>query len=501
MTKGKKFVWIKPPSEEMEGDWKRFLTIGFILKRALKFDDLFTFDSDEVKKLLLAENKVENEEVEKEKSEEEDEENIYDRDTTTGLIRCRHTFRGKGEYLAKPDKVISILKNESFPFLKGDDIPLSAKVIIAILSSIYAEECTRFAIGDLNKIFSLIDIALEKSWLEGEKLFNYTKSKESYLEMSYDSEDMNYSVWLNKRAYKEIFAIDTQTTFPMEHFPDNRMSSLRRKRFFSDDFERNQSKNRERKSKFIPEVTLNDIVLPEESNLKVRFIVKTAQLKKKMKFTLLFYGPPGTGKTYTGQAIAGELRRNLMVFDLSKVLDMFVGGTEKVISHYFEMAYKTNSIIFIDEADSLLKARESSNRSWENSQVNHLLSLIEKKKASVILCTNLYDALDPALLRRMDEIIEFTIPSEVEREEIWKKELKKNGLPFEKLDFTSLRKIKITGGLIANAVSTAMKKKFLFEDEIEINDEFLKSLAYDELKKMNLSSIKKKTVGFGSDDD
>jgi len=92
----------------------------------------------------------------------------------------------------------------------------------------------------------------------------------------------------------------------------------------------------------------------------------------------------------------------------------------------------------------------------------------------------------------MDEIIEFTIPSEVEREEIWKKELKKNGLPFEKLDFTSLRKIKITGGLIANAVSTAMKKKFLFEDEIEINDEFLKSLAYDELKKMNLSSYKEK---------
>jgi len=157
----------------------------------------------------------------------------------------------------------------------------------------------------------------------------------------------------------------------MEHFPDNRMSSLRRKRFFSDDFERNQSKNRERKSKFIPEVTLNDIVLPEESNLKVRFIVKTAQLKKDEIYTFVLWSSRN-GKTYTGQAIAGELRRNLMVFDLSKVLDMFVGGTEKVISHYFEMAYKTNSIIFIDEADSLLKARESSNRSWENSQVNHL---------------------------------------------------------------------------------------------------------------------------------
>ena len=165
------------------------------------------------------------------------------------------------------------------------------------------------------------------------------------------------------------------------------------------------------------------------------------------------------------------------------------------------MAQKTKSIIFIDEADSFLKERVASNRTWENSQVNHLLSLIEKKKVSVILCTNLYDALDPALLRRMDEIIEFTIPSDIEREEIWKKELKKTGLPFENIDFTSLRKIKITGGLIANAVSTAMKKKFLLEDEIEINGEFLKSLALDELKKMNLSSIKKKPVGFGNEDD
>ena len=500
MTKGKKFVWIKPPSEEMEGDWKRFLTIGFILKRALKFDDLFTFDSDEVKKLLLAENKVENEEVEKEKSEEEGEENIYDRDTTTGLIKFRDTGRSRGEYLKNPEKVISILKNESFPFLKGDDIPLSAKVIIAILSSLYAEECARYAICDLNKIFSLIDIPLEKSWLEGEKLFNYAKSKGSYLEMSFDSEDLNYSVWLNKRAYKEIFAIETKMTFPMEHFPENRMSPLKRRRFFFDDPEHKSFKRNENRKQFIPEVTLDDVVLPDESKLKVRFIVKMAQAKK-TNFTVLFYGPPGTGKTYTAQAIAGELHKNLEVFDLSKVLNMFVGGTEKIISSSFEMAQKTKSIIFIDEADSFLKERVASNRTWENSQVNHLLSLIEKKKVSVILCTNLYDALDPALLRRMDELIEFTIPSEVEREEIWKKELKKTGLPFENIDFTSLRKIKITGGLIANAVSTAMKKKFLLEDEIEINGEFLKSLAYDELKKMNLSSIKKKPVGFGNEDD
>ena len=47
--------------------------------------------------------------------------------------------------------------------------------------------------------------------------------------------------------------------------------------------------------------------------------------------SILFSGPPGTGKTLTAGVIAHELRRALYVIDISRVIDKYIGETEKII--------------------------------------------------------------------------------------------------------------------------------------------------------------------------
>lgn len=96
-------------------------------------------------------------------------------------------------------------------------------------------------------------------------------------------------------------------------------------------------------------------------------------------------------------------------------MDKYVGETEKIISRYFDFAEKENGILLIDKADSYLMERRGINSLWANNFINHLLSLIENKNVNLIICTNFYEVIDKALLRRLDEVTEFKFPQEKER--------------------------------------------------------------------------------------
>lgn len=59
---------------------------------------------------------------------------------------------------------------------------------------------------------------------------------------------------------------------------------------------------------------------------------------------------------------------------VADIESLLVGDIEKAIKEVFNFATMVApSIIFIGEADSLFRARQSSDKSWEQSQVNQLL--------------------------------------------------------------------------------------------------------------------------------
>ncbi|MBI1824344.1 MAG: AAA family ATPase, partial [Nitrospirae bacterium] len=60
-----------------------------------------------------------------------------------------------------------------------------------------------------------------------------------------------------------------------------------------------------------------------EWGFKLNSRVKTGSKKRQAAITILLYGPPGTGKTLTASAIASELKRELLTFDCSTILNAY----------------------------------------------------------------------------------------------------------------------------------------------------------------------------------
>ena len=60
---------------------------------------------------------------------------------------------------------------------------------------------------------------------------------------------------------------------------------------------------------------------------------------------IIFYGPPGTGKTMTAYSLAKSLKRQVLSFDCSKILSMYVGESEKNVRKIFDTYKELTEIV------------------------------------------------------------------------------------------------------------------------------------------------------------
>lgn len=151
-------------------------------------------------------------------------------------------------------------------------------------------------------------------------------------------------------------------------------------------------------------------------------------LKRTKQGRICCYGPPGTGKTAWANWLGEELGMPVLVRQGSDLLSSYVGETERNIAAAFEQAKADNMVLVFDEVDTFLFARESGQRSWEHSQVNEMLTQIEKFEGLLVVSTNLMDELDPAALRRFDLKLHFDYLNTEQRQRLAQDQAQKLGV-------------------------------------------------------------------------
>ncbi|CAK7228255.1 hypothetical protein SCUCBS95973_006817 [Sporothrix curviconia] len=190
----------------------------------------------------------------------------------------------------------------------------------------------------------------------------------------------------------------------------------------------------EYEKKFLPDLidasdiktTFDDIVIPEEVKESLKALTSLSLIRPEAFLYgvlaaeripgCLLYGPPGTGKTLMAKAVAKQSGANMLEISAASINDMWVGNSEKNVQALFSLARKLSPVvIFLDEADALLGARQTRpGRGGHRETINQFLrewdGLTSNMKAFIMVATNRPFDLDEAVLRRLPRRILVDLP-------------------------------------------------------------------------------------------
>ncbi|KDO27843.1 hypothetical protein SPRG_07116 [Saprolegnia parasitica CBS 223.65] len=156
---------------------------------------------------------------------------------------------------------------------------------------------------------------------------------------------------------------------------------------------------------------------------------------------LLLFGPPGTGKTLIGKAIATQSGATFFSISASSLTSKWIGEGEKLVRTLFAVAaVKQPSVIFIDEIDSLLTQRSSTENEASRRMKTEFLVQLDgagTKSKDIILvvgATNRPQELDEAARRRFVKRLYIPLPSAEARLDMVLRLLAKNKHRLEQVD-------------------------------------------------------------------
>ncbi|XP_005952428.1 outer mitochondrial transmembrane helix translocase isoform X2 [Haplochromis burtoni] len=165
---------------------------------------------------------------------------------------------------------------------------------------------------------------------------------------------------------------------------------------------------------------MEKIIFPVQN----RTLFRESRLLQPPKGVLL-YGPPGCGKTLIAKATAKEAGFTFINLKPSTLTDKFYGESQKLTAAVFSLASKlAPTIIFIDEIDSFLRNRSSTDHEatammkaqfmtlWDGLETDHQCQVI------IMGATNRPEDIDPAILRRMPTKIHIKLPNFEQRKQI-----------------------------------------------------------------------------------
>lgn len=129
---------------------------------------------------------------------------------------------------------------------------------------------------------------------------------------------------------------------------------------------------------------------------------------------ILLYGAPGCGKTMAAERLAWNIGLPLLKVRFDSLISSYFGETSSNLRAIFEMSEKNPCVLLLDECDIIAKSRAIGQDVGEIPRiVNMLLMLLDEydSQGLLVATTNLEGALDRAIYRRFDDIIELEKPT------------------------------------------------------------------------------------------
>ena len=154
---------------------------------------------------------------------------------------------------------------------------------------------------------------------------------------------------------------------------------------------------------YIKKSNSSNLTLDDYSYIKdIKEILTYLKISKK-GVNILFYGLPGMGKTELSKIIADELNKSLYELSVSKLP---IEGLDRIKPYKIaQTILNENSIILVDEAEDIFN--RDSKRQKAKAWINNML---ETNKIPTIWITNDVNAMDEAIIRRFDYVLEFKTP-------------------------------------------------------------------------------------------
>lgn len=142
-------------------------------------------------------------------------------------------------------------------------------------------------------------------------------------------------------------------------------------------------------------------------------------------FVLALSGPAGTGKTTLASGVADRLSRPIIELSYAAIENALVGEAAKTLKKVFEIAKKTNAVIFIDEADSIASHRPANLTQGADYHISSLRSELFTEISNfdgvLVVATNNAHSYDKAFVSRIYLSLEMELPDKALREQLWRR--------------------------------------------------------------------------------
>ncbi len=235
-----------------------------------------------------------------------------------------------------------------------------------------------------------------------------------------------------------------------------------------------------------PKSRLGDVVLGQELTKQLDRVIREQRHSTRIlahglnpRRKLLLVGPPGTGKTLTASVLAGELGIPLLQVRLDGLITKFMGETASKLRQIFEATDQTRGVYFFDEFDAIGSQRGLANDVGEIRRVlNSFLQMIEHdgSHSLIVAATNHPEILDPALYRRFDDVLYYSLPDESQIASLMKTRLNRlaeKGISWKLLAGDALG---LSYAEVARVSDEVLKDALIHHREIITEDEIRQSL-------------------------